>query len=81
MGGNEGSVGEVAVSRGWTGGRSEGDVRAVVYDSGEEMVGGGQQELDLWNVRERVWDPGRRSSDQETGEMAIDGDFQPTRRT
>jgi len=41
-GGNEESVREVVVSRGWTGGRSKGEEGAVVNDSGEGIVGGGR---------------------------------------
>ena len=41
-GGNEGSVREVVVSCGWTGGWSKGEEGAVVSDSGEGMVGGGR---------------------------------------
>ena len=37
----------------------------MVNDSDEGMAGGGRRELDLWNVRERVWDP-ERSSGRET---------------
>ena len=41
-GGNEGSVREVVVPRGCTGGRSNGEEGAVVNDSGEGIVGGGR---------------------------------------